>query len=121
MHVQGLFTALGAERLGDIAEIFAQCSYDLRAGWPDLTLWREGQVRFVEVKSPSDQTHASQALLISKILVPLGFDTTWGMLRIRVKCYHKAVLNGIGAGFNGAGIWSMSRTKRPNLRICSRL
>lgn len=74
-HVEGLFPALGAARLTEIARIFAKAPYDLRAGWPDLTLWRGSEVRFVEVKSPSDGMHASQARLISTLLVPLGFDT----------------------------------------------
>jgi len=39
-HVMGLFEALGSERLATIAEVFATAPYDLRAGWPDLTLWR---------------------------------------------------------------------------------
>jgi tetratricopeptide (TPR) repeat protein len=74
-HVGGLFSALGASRLAQVARIFATAPYDLRAGWPDLTLWRGKELRFVEVKSPSDGMHASQARLISAVLVPLGFDT----------------------------------------------
>jgi len=72
-HVTGLHEALGSQRLGAIARLFAQAPYDLRAGWPDLTLWRDGEIRFVEVKAPGDSMHASQARLISTILVPLGF------------------------------------------------
>lgn len=75
-HVEGLFAALGAHRLAEIAETFATAPYDLRAGWPDLTLWRDCEIRFVEVKSPTDQTHASQSRLISTLLVPLGFQVT---------------------------------------------
>ena len=71
--VLGLFEHLGIDRLHAIAERFASASYDLRAGWPDLTLWREGEVRFVEVKAPGDSMHAKQARLISTLLVPLGF------------------------------------------------
>jgi hypothetical protein len=74
-HVEQLFAVLGAARLSEIARIFATAPYDLRAGWPDLTLWRDNQIRFVEVKSPSDGMHVSQARLISTLLVPLGFDT----------------------------------------------
>lgn len=72
-HVKGLHEHLGMERLAEIARIFATAPYDFRAGWPDLTLWREGEVRFVEVKAPGDQLHASQSRLISRLLVPLGF------------------------------------------------
>lgn len=75
-HVRGLFNALGAERLAAIARLFAEAPYDLRAGWPDLTLWRDEEVRFAEVKGPSDSMHASQARLIAQILKPLGFRVT---------------------------------------------
>ena len=73
-HVLELFEQLGSKRLADIAQVFATAPYDLRAGWPDLTLWRDGVVRFVEVKAPGDSMHAKQARLISTIPVPLGFD-----------------------------------------------
>jgi hypothetical protein len=72
-HVEGLLIALGVERLAGIARAFAAAPYDLRAGWPDLTLWRGREVRFVEVKGPGDQLHASQLRLISTVLKPLGY------------------------------------------------
>jgi hypothetical protein len=74
-HVVGLFQSLGAARLADIARLFATAPYDLRAGWPDLTIWRGDAVRFAEVKSPGDSLQPSQARLVSALLVPLGFDT----------------------------------------------
>lgn len=74
--VQGLFEALGNERLAAIAELFASAPYDLRAGWPDLTLWRGDEVHFVEVKGPSDSMHASQARLIRNLLQPLSHSVT---------------------------------------------
>lgn len=80
-HVEGLFEHLGRERLADIARAFSAAPYDHRAGWPDLTLWRDGEVRFIEVKSPNDQLHASQSRLISAILVPLGHRT--GIAEVR--------------------------------------
>lgn len=73
-HVHGLYQHLGMERLAAIARIFASAPYDFRAGWPDLTLWRQGEVRFVEVKAPGDQLHASQSRLISRLLVPLELN-----------------------------------------------
>lgn len=82
-HVAGLFEHLGNDRLTSIAKTFANAPYDLRAGWPDLTLWRDGEVRFVEVKAPSDQLHASQTRLISTILLPLGFRT--GLAEVRTR------------------------------------
>ncbi|MCF8707863.1 VRR-NUC domain-containing protein [Rhizorhapis sp. SPR117] len=80
-HVFALFDQLGPRRLRDVAELFAQAPYDLRAGWPDLTLWRDGEIRFVEVKAPGDSMHASQARLISTILVPLSFNV--GIAEVR--------------------------------------
>lgn len=80
-HVFGLFEALGSDRLAEIANVFATAPYDLRSGWPDLTLWKGKTVRFVEVKTPSDSFHASQARLISQLLLPLGFDVCLGEVR----------------------------------------
>ncbi|HQV01900.1 MULTISPECIES: VRR-NUC domain-containing protein [unclassified Novosphingobium] len=80
-HVLGLFECLGVDRLRSIAEVFATASYDLRAGWPDLTLWRNGEIYFVEVKAPGDSMHASQVRLISSVLVPLGFRV--GLAEVR--------------------------------------
>ena len=80
-HVISLFDALGPDRLAEIAVVFATAPYDLRAGWPDLTLWQDGKVKFVEVKGPSDSFHASQARLISKLLLPLGFEV--GLAEVR--------------------------------------
>lgn len=82
-HVVGLFEALGAERLADIAAAFATTPYDFRSGWPDLTLWKEGSVRYVEVKAPSDSFHATQARLISKVLRPLRFEVALAEIRTR--------------------------------------
>ena len=79
--VTSLFDALGPDRLAEIATVFATAPYDLRAGWPDLTLWQDGKVKFVEVKGPSDSFHASQARLISKLLLPLGFEV--GLAEVR--------------------------------------
>lgn len=77
----GLFDALGPDRLAEIATVFATAPYDLRAGWPDLTLWQDGKVRFVEVKAPSDSFHASQARLISKLLLLLAFEVSLAEVR----------------------------------------
>lgn len=69
-----LYVSLGNERLAAIAEVFARAPYVYRAGWPDLTLWRDGEVAFREIKSPGDKLHASQRRLICDLLLPLGFD-----------------------------------------------
>lgn len=44
-------------------------------------LWQDGKVKFVEVKEPSDSFHASQARLITKLLLPLGFEA--GLAEVR--------------------------------------
>ncbi len=80
-HVNGLFEALGARRLADIAGIFGRAPYDLRSGWPDLTLWKGNAIRFVEVKAPSDSFHATQARLVSSLLIPLGYSVTLAEVR----------------------------------------
>jgi hypothetical protein len=54
---------------------------NLRPSWDDLTLWQDGKVKFVEVKGPSDSFHASQARLISKLLLPLSFEL--GLVKMR--------------------------------------
>jgi hypothetical protein len=82
-HVRGLFAALGNARLAEIARAFAAAPYDLRAGWPDLTLWKGDQIRFAEVKGPGDSMHASQARLISSLLKPLGHDVVLAEIRAR--------------------------------------
>ena len=79
--VAGLYAALGNERLAAIAERFASAPYDLRAGWPDLTLWSSDEVRFVEVKSQSDSLHASQSRLIREVLGPLNYRVTLAEVR----------------------------------------
>ena len=81
-HVLELFDHLGPERLAQIAQLFAQAPYELRAGWPDLTLWKDGDIRFVEVKAPGDSMHASQSRLISTILLPLEFKVSLAEIRI---------------------------------------
>ncbi len=75
-HFLELFEHLGRERLHDIAEVFSRDPYEYRKGWPDLTLWRDGEVVFKEVKAPGDQLHASQRKTIRDVLVPLGYSVT---------------------------------------------
>lgn len=69
-----LYLTLGNVRLSKIAAIFATEPYVFRAGWPDLTLWRESDVIFREIKAPGDRLYANQAKTINTVLLPLGFD-----------------------------------------------
>ena len=82
-HVIEFFAALGTVRLAEIARRFSTAPYDLRSGWPDLTLWKGNEVKFVEVKGPGDSMHASQARLISTLLKPLGHEVALAEIRAR--------------------------------------
>jgi len=75
-HVLDLFESLGSEKLFAIAQRFASNPYEYRRGWPDLTLWKDGKVKFVEVKGPGDEIRNSQRKVIVDILKPLDFDVT---------------------------------------------
>lgn len=66
-----LWFALGRDRLASIARIFVSNPYDYGAGWPDLTLTRKGDIRFVEVKT-TDSLHTSQLRIVNDFAVPLG-------------------------------------------------
>jgi hypothetical protein len=72
--MEALFSALGVDRLVQIATIFATAPYDLRSGWPDLTLWRGSEIGFREIKAPGDTLLPSQKRLIGTLLQPLGYD-----------------------------------------------
>lgn len=54
-----LFEAIDAEVFISLAERFSDDPYSYRSGWPDLTLVRGKEVRFVEVKT-TDRLHKSQ-------------------------------------------------------------
>lgn len=66
-----IWKAMGNETAVKIAEIFMQDPYGFRAGWPDLTLAKRGELRFIEVKT-SDKIHASQRDTIRELLLPIG-------------------------------------------------
>lgn len=73
-NMLGLYTALGNQRLSQIAEVFGTAPYILRSGWPDLTLWRGSEVVFKEIKAPGDHHRGNQIQTIEMVLLPLGFD-----------------------------------------------
>ncbi|MEQ1545540.1 VRR-NUC domain-containing protein, partial [Methyloglobulus sp.] len=50
------------------------------SGWPDLTLWKNNQIKFVEVKC-KDKLHRNQAYWLRNYSLPLMLDTS--LLRIR--------------------------------------
>lgn len=69
-----LFDALGRDKLFDIAKIFSNDPYTFRKGWPDITMWKNGEVKFLEVKSPGDKLQSSQKTIIDTFLKPLELD-----------------------------------------------
>ena len=73
-HLLEAYKILGASRLAEIAEVFARDPYTYRSGWPDLSVWRNGDIAFKEIKGPNDTLRESQRRTISDILVPLGFS-----------------------------------------------
>ncbi len=71
-----LLTVAGSDLLHRIATIFATNPYEYRRGWPDITMWRDGQLRFVEVKAPGDSLGKSQKVIAQMFAIPLGLDFT---------------------------------------------
>ncbi|MGJ7523334.1 VRR-NUC domain-containing protein [Variovorax sp. LT1P1] len=72
----GLFRAAGVDLLHRIATKFSQDPYEYRRGWPDLTLWRGNELRFIEVKAPGDRIQPSQRKVIEEFAGPLELDFT---------------------------------------------
>lgn len=70
VHVQ----VAGHDLLHRIASTFARDPYEYRRGWPDLTVWKDGQLRFVEVKAPGDVLGKSQKTIAATFGAPLGLD-----------------------------------------------
>lgn len=69
-----LFAVAGVGLLHKIARIFAVNPYEYRRGWPDLTIWRGREIRFVEIKAPGDKLQASQRRLVTDLGKPAGLD-----------------------------------------------
>lgn len=69
-----LMAVAGLSLLSRIAELFAKDPYTYRSGWPDITMWRNGELRFVEVKAPGDFLRTSQKVIARDIATPLGLE-----------------------------------------------
>ena len=69
-----LLEALGKNKIFEIAKIFSIDPYEYRKGWPDLTIWRNGIVKFLEVKSPGDSLSQSQKKIIRTFIKPLKLN-----------------------------------------------
>lgn len=61
-----LYHALTPEVIAKLGEILSENPYAYRAGWPDLTLVREGDVAFREIKT-SDRLRLSQIRMLPKL------------------------------------------------------
>ena len=72
-HLLEAYKTLGASRLAEIAEVFARDPYTYRSGWPDLSVWKNDDIAFKEIKGPNDTLRDSQRKTIGDILIPLGF------------------------------------------------
>ncbi len=78
--IVAIWRAIGPKRLAALAELFMSDPYRHRSGWPDLTLARGAELRFVEIKT-SDRLRGSQKALIEEILKP--WNASVGVLQIR--------------------------------------
>lgn len=67
-----LLEVAGNSLLHSIASKFSQAPYVYRRGWPDITMWKNGELRFVEVKAPEDRLHESQRTIITEFVKPFG-------------------------------------------------
>lgn len=69
-----LLEVAGHDLLLRIASLFSSNSYEYRKGWPDITMWKDGVLRFVEVKAPGDALGKSQRTIATTFAAPLGLD-----------------------------------------------
>lgn len=65
-----IWRAISPLRLAQLTRFILQ-NPGFRAGWPDLTLARGGELRFVEIKT-TDRLHSSQKNVIGEVLKPWG-------------------------------------------------
>ena len=65
-----IWRAMSPARLAQLARFIFQ-NQNYRAGWPDLTLAKGEELRFVEIKT-TDKLHSSQKAVFSEILKPWG-------------------------------------------------
>jgi hypothetical protein len=69
-----LLEVAGNALLHSIASKFSQSPYEYRRGWPDITMWKNGELRFIEVKSPGDRLYESQRVIVNEFAKPLGLN-----------------------------------------------
>ncbi|MGH8497256.1 MAG: VRR-NUC domain-containing protein [Methylococcales bacterium] len=69
-----LLDVAGNKLMHSIANKFIEAPYEYRRGWPDITMWKNGELRFVEVKAPGDKVRDSQKKIITEFSKPLGLS-----------------------------------------------
>lgn len=77
---EALFYAIDKEILIEAAKKFSEDPYSYRNGWPDLTIIKDFEVRFVEVKT-TDKLHKNQLLTIPTFQKILPYD--FSVCRVR--------------------------------------
>lgn len=70
----GLFDALGRDAIYAIASRFAEDPYEYAKGWPDVTMWKQDAVRFLEVKAPGDSLQKSQWIIARQFIGPFSLQ-----------------------------------------------
>ena len=76
-----LYNILGNEKLNMIAKKFSENPYEYRKGWPDLTIWRDNFLRFIEIKTSNDRLHESQKVIAREFGLPLSLD--FGLIEVK--------------------------------------
>jgi hypothetical protein len=74
------YRALGKEVFLEILRLLMAVGEKRRYGWPDLTIVKNGKIKFVEVKT-TDRLGKGQIELWDRILKPLDLDVTVGQLK----------------------------------------
>lgn len=70
----GLLDIAGQDLIYSIAKKFSEDPYKYRAGWPDITIWKDGMLLFLEVKTANDRFHSSQKTIIEEFSKPLELN-----------------------------------------------
>ncbi len=68
-----LYQRIGNDKLAHLMEAFSVAPYDYRAGWPDLMVLTDDEIKFVEVKT-NDRLLDTQIRFATNIGKPMGFD-----------------------------------------------
>lgn len=73
--LMALWDALGGPTMASLATLIVQGPWSFRMGWPDLTVVKNGTVRFIEVKT-TDTLLESQIDTIREVLLPASMDVS---------------------------------------------